>query len=206
MRIDAHHHFWKYDPVEYDWIRPEMAVLRRDFLPEHLEETPLPPGSTASSPCRRGKVSRKPPGCWNWRATPVDQGRGRLGAAGFSRRGGVLERFAAEPKLGASATCCKAKPDERYMLRDDFNAGIRALRRFGLVYDILIFERHLPQTIEFVDRHPGRCLSSITSRSRGSRMDCSSRGTKIFVNCAPGKRFLQNVRHGDGSGLAGVDR
>ena len=40
------------------------------------------------------------------------------------------------------------------MLRDDFNAGVRALKRFGLVYDILIFARHLPQTAAFVDRHP----------------------------------------------------
>ena len=32
--------------------------------------------------------------------------------------------------------------------------GVASLRKFGLVYDILIFERQLPQTIEFVDRHP----------------------------------------------------
>ena len=51
----------------------------------------------------------------------------------------------------------QGEPDELYMLRDDFNAeGIRALKRFGLAYDILIFERHLPQTIEFVDRHPSQ--------------------------------------------------
>jgi L-fuconolactonase len=40
------------------------------------------------------------------------------------------------------------------MLRDDFNRGIALLKDFGLVYDILIFERHLPQTLQFVDRHP----------------------------------------------------
>ena len=42
------------------------------------------------------------------------------------------------------------------MLRDNFNRGISLLRSFGLAYDILIFERHLPQTLEFVDRHPGQ--------------------------------------------------
>jgi L-fuconolactonase len=30
----------------------------------------------------------------------------------------------------------------------------RALLEFDLRYDILIYERHLPQTIRFVDRHP----------------------------------------------------
>jgi L-fuconolactonase len=44
--------------------------------------------------------------------------------------------------------------DPRYILRDDFNAGVAALPEFGLRYDILIFERHLPAAIQFVDRHP----------------------------------------------------
>jgi L-fuconolactonase len=33
MRVDAHHHFWKYDPIEYAWIGDKMKVIRRDFLP-----------------------------------------------------------------------------------------------------------------------------------------------------------------------------
>ena len=46
------------------------------------------------------------------------------------------------------------EPDPRYILRDDFNAGVATLHEFGLRYDILIFEKHLPAAIEFVDRHP----------------------------------------------------
>ena len=46
------------------------------------------------------------------------------------------------------------EPDDQFVLRDDFNRGIAALKRFNLRYDILIFEKHLPQTIQFVDRHP----------------------------------------------------
>jgi L-fuconolactonase len=42
------------------------------------------------------------------------------------------------------------------MLRDDFNRGVSLLRNLGLAYDILIFERHLPQTLTFVDHHPGQ--------------------------------------------------
>ena len=36
MTIDAHQHFWKYDPAQYGWIDDEMAVIRRDFLPADL--------------------------------------------------------------------------------------------------------------------------------------------------------------------------
>ncbi len=48
----------------------------------------------------------------------------------------------------------QGEKDENYILREDFNSGIRAMLGSGLVYDILIYERHLPQTIEFVDGHP----------------------------------------------------
>jgi L-fuconolactonase len=62
--------------------------------------------------------------------------------------------LAAHPKLRAIRHVLHDEADERYILREDFNRGVAELRRFDLAYDILIFERHLPQTIEFVDRHP----------------------------------------------------
>lgn len=42
MRIDAHQHFWHFDPVRDAWITYDMSVIRRDFLPcdllPHLQE------------------------------------------------------------------------------------------------------------------------------------------------------------------------
>jgi L-fuconolactonase len=46
------------------------------------------------------------------------------------------------------------EPDEYFLNDDRFNAGVAALRQFGLTYDLLIYDRQLPQAIEFVDRHP----------------------------------------------------
>ena len=46
------------------------------------------------------------------------------------------------------------EPDDDFILRSDFNKGVKLLSRYNLRYDILIFEKHLPQTIEFVDKHP----------------------------------------------------
>jgi len=37
MKIDAHQHFWHFDPVRDSWITEDMSVLRRDFLPEELQ-------------------------------------------------------------------------------------------------------------------------------------------------------------------------
>jgi L-fuconolactonase len=36
MRIDAHQHFWKLDRGDYGWLKPELPLLYRDYLPEHL--------------------------------------------------------------------------------------------------------------------------------------------------------------------------
>ena len=35
-RIDAHQHFWKFDPLRDSWIDETMQKIQRDFLPEDL--------------------------------------------------------------------------------------------------------------------------------------------------------------------------
>jgi L-fuconolactonase len=34
--IDAHQHFWKYDPKRDTWMTNEMQILHRDSLPADL--------------------------------------------------------------------------------------------------------------------------------------------------------------------------
>ena len=36
-KLDAHQHFWKFEPGEYPWIDKSMGTLRRDFLPPDLQ-------------------------------------------------------------------------------------------------------------------------------------------------------------------------
>ena len=64
MIIDAHQHFWLYEPAEYAWIDDEMMVLRRDYLPgDLLTGDRLRPELMQSCRCRRGSRSRKQSGC-----------------------------------------------------------------------------------------------------------------------------------------------
>ena len=156
MNIDAHHHLWKYSAAEYGWITPEMGVIRRDFLPQdleplmhhfdiggtvvvqarqHLEETAWLLDLAEKHPLLRGVVG--------W--VPLTDG------ANVKRS---LERFAGNRKLRGVRHVVHDEPDPRFILRPDFNQGVAELAGLGLRYDILIFERHLPAAIEFVDRHP----------------------------------------------------
>lgn len=67
-----------------------------------------------------------------------------------------IARFAQNSRLKAVRHVLHDEPDDHYMLRDDFNRGVSLLQTCNLAYDILIFERHLPQTLTFVDRHPNQ--------------------------------------------------
>lgn len=44
IRIDAHHHLWRYNAEEYGWMTDNMAAIRRDFLPDDLCRTMQPAG------------------------------------------------------------------------------------------------------------------------------------------------------------------
>lgn len=157
MTIDAHHHLWKYNNRDYLWMSDAMTGLRRNFLVPELEHVMRESGveatiavqarqTTEETAWLLGLAARHPfiRGVVGW--VPL----GELDAAP------ILERFAQHPRLKAVRHVLHDEPDDFYMLRDDFNLGVDMLQSYGLAYDILIFERHLPQTIEFVDRHPGQ--------------------------------------------------
>lgn len=131
-----------------------MSVLRRDFLPEHLAEEITRAGVAGTVAVQASTLAET-----EWLlglARDWDFIRGVVGWAPLidARVSDVIERLAANKRLRGLRHILQDEPDPRYMLREEFNAGIRTLRRFGLTYDILIYERHLPQTIEFVDMHP----------------------------------------------------
>ena len=67
-----------------------------------------------------------------------------------------LEKYSQHQKLRGVRHVLHDESDDFYMLREDFNRGISLLKNFNLVYDVLIFEKHLPQTIQFVESHPNQ--------------------------------------------------
>jgi len=154
--IDAHHHLWRYNEAEFGWISPDIQLLRRDFLPpelgcemaragvdgavavqacESLEETKFLLDCAEENPFIRGVVG------WLPLLNPdVEK---------------AMEEFREAKKLKGIRYVLQAEADD-FMLREDFNAGVASLLGTGLVYDILIFERQLANTVEFVRRHPGQ--------------------------------------------------
>jgi L-fuconolactonase len=65
-----------------------------------------------------------------------------------------LEMLAQHPKFCGVRHVVHDEPDDRFMLRDSFLAGLSQLNRFGLTYDLLLFPRHLSIACDVVKRLP----------------------------------------------------
>jgi L-fucono-1,5-lactonase len=153
--IDAHHHLWRYVPADYPWMTDGMEILRRDFLLGDLKAVTSLAGITGTVVVEAAR--RLEETIWLAEiAASDDLIRGVVGWAPLTdpRIALDLERLAQLPKVKGMRHAIHDELDDLFVLRDDFNRGVAELRQFGLKYDVLIFERHLPQTIEFVDRHP----------------------------------------------------
>ena len=153
--IDAHHHLWRYTPAEYGWIDEEMQALRRDFLPEDLKAAMATAGIDGTIVVQARQAMEET----RWlldQAEANDEIRGVVGWAPIAGEDfpGCMEEFDGRDKLKGLRHVIHDEKDEHYILREDFNSGIRTMAGSGLVYEILIYERHLADTIYFVDQHP----------------------------------------------------
>ena len=154
-KLDAHHHLGRYNAAEYGWIDDGMRELRRDFLAKDLIAELALAGIDGTVAVQARQTLEET----RWlldQAEACDAIRGVVGWAPIAGEEfpGVMEEFEHRPKLKGLRHVIQSEPDENYILRADFNSGILAMQGSGLVYDILIYERQLPQAIDFVDEFP----------------------------------------------------
>jgi L-fuconolactonase len=155
LRIDAHQHFWIYNENEFGWIDDSMAPLRRDFLPSDLapELRALQfHGSVVIQTCQTIEESR-------WLLELANNRPSIVGVVGWADLTSPeieqqLKILTRHPKLVGLRHIVQSEPNERFLLRPEFLRGIAALEQFDLAYDILIYARHLPVAIEFVEKFP----------------------------------------------------
>ena len=155
MIIDTHHHLWNYNPVEFDWIDDEMAAIRKSFLPADLQATLANTGVEGVVTVQARQSLEET----NWLLKLASENDFIKGVVGWVPLADesiqqILEEYKSSPWLKGVRHVVQGEPDPEFILGKDFNKGISLLKNYNLVYDILIFEHQLANTIRFVDQHP----------------------------------------------------
>lgn len=151
--IDSHQHFWTYNPVEYDWIDDSMKILKQDYLPEQLANNLKLMEYDGSIAVQ----ARQNPEETRWLLELAEKNSIIKGVVGWvdlrsARLSDQLNEFSSNPYLVSVRHVIQDEPDNDFILYPDFLKGIKLLKDYKLTYDILIFEKHLPQNIAFVKK------------------------------------------------------
>lgn len=155
MRIDSHQHFWQYNPAQHTWMTDDMAVLRRDFLPDDLSPLIKSVGIDATVAVQARQILEET----DWLLELAERHDFIQGIVGWIdlraedvRR--QLQRYVGRPKFKGVRHIVHDEPDVEFMLLPEFRRGIAALADFGLTYDLLLRPAHLRVALKLVQEFP----------------------------------------------------
>lgn len=173
MIIDAHQHLWKYDPVRDHWIEDSMEVLRKDFLPKDLKPI-LDANGVAGCIAVQADQSEEETEFLLKCAQENPFLKGVVGWVDL-RAGNVEERLANYSQneyFKGVRHIVQAEKDD-FLLNKDFQNGVGKLSQYGLSYDLLIYPRQFPATLEMVEKFPNQIfvLDHIAKPSVSEKLD-----------------------------------
>src|SRR5882724_1633756 len=157
--IDAHQHFWKFDPIRDTWITDDMRVIQRDFLPPDLEPL-LQQAGLDGCVLVQVEQSEEENEFLLANAEKYDFIKGVVGWVDLQSP--VVEeqlaRWARFPKMKGFRHILQGERDRALMLKPAFKRGIALLQKYGFSYDILIYPDQLGYTRDFVAAFPDQRL------------------------------------------------
>ncbi len=156
--IDAHVHFWNFDPVRDAWIGDDMEVLQRDFLPEDLERVAVRNGVEGVVAVQADQ-SEKETHFLCELASQNDLIKGVVGWVNLKDKDleKKLHQYSTNKIIKGFRHILQAE-EAGFMLQPDFISGVRTLKQFDFTYDILVYHDQLPEVLQFVDQLPNQKL------------------------------------------------
>lgn len=158
-KIDSHQHFWIYSQEEYEWMDNELLVpLRQDLLPDDLNKLQEETGYSGSVAVQARQKLEETQWLLDLSDSHPELIKGVVGWVDL-RSPDVTDQlasFAGHPRFKGVRHVVQDEPDDHFMLGEEFQDGIATLEDFGLTYDILIFPKQLPASIELVKKFPNQ--------------------------------------------------
>jgi L-fuconolactonase len=153
-RIDAHQHFWRYDPAVQTFIDESMSVLTRDFLPADSKRELDGAGLSGCIAVQAPQTLEET----RWLLELSDANAFIRAVVGWvDLRDPALDAVLAEltrhPRLRGIRHIVQEEPDDVFEERA-FQRGVARLAHHGLCYDMLVYERQLPLAQRFMASLP----------------------------------------------------
>lgn len=154
-RIDSHQHYWDPARGDYGWLMPDLKPLYRVFGSDDL--APL----RQAADIQRTIVVQAAPTVEETRYL-LDLARNDDSIAGVvgwvpldsPDAPAIIDEFVHEPKFKAVRPMLQDLPDDTWIEHAPRQDAIERLIDLDLAFDALIFARHVPSLIRFVERYP----------------------------------------------------
>ncbi|NGM61895.1 amidohydrolase family protein [Sphingobacterium sp. SGG-5] len=155
MRIDAHQHFWLYNPVRDAWIGDDMQTIRRNFLPNDISQT-LKDNQIDGIIAVQADQSHHETHFLVELAQVYKVIKGVVGWVDLRAENieEHLQGFSEIPIIKGFRHIIEAEADADFLSRAHFQRGIEALTTYGYTYDLLIGSQHYKSTLACVAANP----------------------------------------------------
>ncbi|MRX44739.1 amidohydrolase family protein [Agromyces kandeliae] len=155
--IDTHQHVWDLDRARYSWLTPEAGVLYRSIGMDEVLPSIAATGVTGTVLVQSADNDEDTDLMFEVAAgEPLV-----VGVVGYvplhepERAAERLEELRSRPLFRGIRNLIHDRPDPRWLLRDDVDAGLGVLEAAGVPFDVVgVLPEHLEAVLEVSRRHP----------------------------------------------------
>lgn len=153
--IDAHQHFWIFDPIRDSWITDDMSIIRKSFLPKDLASIYKELNIDGCVAVQADQSINET----NFLLELAEENDFIKGVVGWVdlKSPDVESHIAAliqHKKLKGFRTIMQGQPDEMYLTNNLFISGVKKLSDYNLTYDLLVYHHQLDSLVRFTDKIP----------------------------------------------------
>ncbi len=154
MRVDAHQHFWDFNPIRDAWISDDMGVIKKNFTPSDLK--PLLDRHDIDT-CVAVQADQSEDET-SFLLGLANQNTWIKGVVGWINILGPdlkdrLDYFSENKSFKGIRHIVQAE-SEGFMISQKFCEGLKTLAETGLTYDLLITEDQLGEAIQLIQSLP----------------------------------------------------
>ncbi len=154
-RVDSHQHFWQLSRGDYNWLKPELTVLYKDFLPKQLERE-LYENDVSQTILVQAEESEDE---INFMLAIAEVNKFVAGVVGWvdMEASNVLEKlehFCESKYFKGIRPMLQDIDDVNWILKDEFTPVFQFMAEKQLTFDALIKDAHLSNIHILAERHP----------------------------------------------------